>query len=166
MSKGAIITLVIVIVIVVGGAIWWYASMSGAPVYQAPATVTSPTTSTTDMGGMDMNMSSTMVMPTSTPVTPAPSAPAATAPAASQPVAATISNFAFSPATITVHKGTKVTWTNEDSAAHTVTGNNGGPASGDIGQGASYSYTFNAVGSFPYHCAIHPYMKGTVTVVN
>lgn len=165
MSKGAITALVIVIVIIVGGAIWWYASMSGAPSYQAPATTAYPAaaatttvgvsvSSTMDMNGM--NMSSTVTAPP----TPAPT------PSAGQSVAVTISNFAFSPATITVHKGTKVTWTNEDSAAHTVTGNNGGPASGDIGQGASYSYTFNTVGSFPYHCAIHPYMKATVTVVN
>jgi plastocyanin len=78
----------------------------------------------------------------------------------------TISNFAFAPTTITVHKGTTVTWTNEDSVAHTVTGDNGGPSSGDLGQGVTYSYTFNTVGSFPYHCAIHTYMKGTVVVIN
>lgn len=78
----------------------------------------------------------------------------------------TISNFAFSPATLTVHKGTTVTWTNDDSAPHTVTGNNGGPASSPLSQGKTYSYTFNTVGSFPYHCSIHPSMTATITVIN
>jgi plastocyanin len=78
-----------------------------------------------------------------------------------------IQNFAFSPETITVKVGTKVTWTNKDSAAHTVTGdNNDGPASGTLAQGASYSFIFSKVGTFNYECSIHPSMKGTVIVTN
>jgi plastocyanin len=78
-----------------------------------------------------------------------------------------IQNFAFSPATITVKVGTKVTWTNKDSAAHTVTGDsNDGPASGTLAQGASYSFTFSKAGTFSYACSIHPNMKGTVVVTN
>lgn len=78
-----------------------------------------------------------------------------------------IQNFAFSPETITVKVGTKVTWTNKDSAAHTVTGDSkDGPASGTLGQGASYSFTFTKAGTFSYECAIHPNMKGTVIVTN
>lgn len=82
--------------------------------------------------------------------------------------AVTISNFAFSPASISVKKGTTVTWTNQDSVAHTVTENDGqaGPASGDIDQGKSYSFTYNATGTFKYHCSIHPDMLGTVTVTD
>lgn len=77
----------------------------------------------------------------------------------------TIQNFAFSPASITVTKGTTVMWTNRDSTAHTVTGNTaGGPASGHIQPGQSYSFTFNSAGTFPYHCSIHPEMTGSVTV--
>lgn len=81
-------------------------------------------------------------------------------------VAVSITNFAFSPSTITVHKGDTVVWTNNDSAPHTVTGDNGGPASGTLSQGSGYSYTFNTVGTFPYHCTIHPNMHGTVVVTN
>lgn len=78
-----------------------------------------------------------------------------------------IQNFAFSPATITVKVGTKVTWTNKDSAAHTVTGDtNDGPASGTLAQNASYSFTFSKAGTFKYACSIHPDMKGTVIVTN
>lgn len=76
-----------------------------------------------------------------------------------------IENFAFSPAAITVKKGTTVTWTNNDSTSHTVTGDQtGGPDSELLGQGKSYSFTFNTVGTFAYHCAPHPQMTGKVTV--
>lgn len=76
----------------------------------------------------------------------------------------TIAGMAFSPATITVKKGTSVTWTNNDSVSHTVTGNNGGPNSSTLGNGQSYSFTFNTTGTFKYICAIHPSMTGTVIV--
>src|SRR5688572_3850089 len=76
-----------------------------------------------------------------------------------------IENFAFSPETITVKKGTTITWTNRDSMAHTVTGNDGqGPDSELLDQGESYSYTFNEAGSFPYACKPHPNMQATVIV--
>ncbi len=78
--------------------------------------------------------------------------------------AVTIQGMAFSPSSLTVTKGTKVTWTNQDSAAHTVTGDAGGPASGQLGKGQSYSYTFSTTGTFAYHCANHSYMTGSVTV--
>lgn len=76
----------------------------------------------------------------------------------------TIQNFQFSPQSITVAAGTTVTWTNRDSVSHTVTGDNGGPASSQIATGQSYSYTFATPGTYTYHCTIHPMMKGTVIV--
>lgn len=78
----------------------------------------------------------------------------------------TIANFAFSPASITVKKGTTVTWTNQDSATHTVTEMDGqdGPKSGDLSQGQTFTFTYNTAGTFKYHCSIHPNMTGTVTV--
>lgn len=80
--------------------------------------------------------------------------------------AVTIANFAFSPADISVKAGTKVTWTNNDSTAHTVDETDGqtGPASGMLNPGASYSFTFDKPGTYHYHCSIHPEMTGTVTV--
>ncbi|MBV2156655.1 cupredoxin family copper-binding protein [Kitasatospora sp. SUK 42] len=85
------------------------------------------------------------------------------APAAAQQVA--IKNFAFSPGTITVSKGTTVTWTNNDTDAHTVTSSGSSPLnSGTLAKGASYSYTFNTPGTFAYICSIHPFMHGTVVV--
>jgi len=77
-----------------------------------------------------------------------------------------ISDFAFSPANITVKKGTTVTWTNHDSVAHTVVETDGktGPQSSSLANGKSYSFTFNTTGTFKYNCSIHPEMVGTVTV--
>lgn len=77
-----------------------------------------------------------------------------------------ITNFSFSPANITVKKGATVVWTNKDSAAHTVTemDDQSGPDSTNLANGKSYSFTYNTVGTFKYHCSIHPDMTGTVTV--
>lgn len=97
-----------------------------------------------------------------------PSAPAAATPA---PVPAgnmiTIKNFAFSPATMTVKTGTTVTWTNEDGAPHLVVADAGAPVSfmsPSLSPGASYPFTFTQAGTYPYHCSIHPTMKGTIIV--
>jgi len=73
-----------------------------------------------------------------------------------------MSNFAFSPSTLTVAMGTTVTWTNKDSSKHTVTSDTGVFNSGGMSQNATYSYTFNTAGTFPYHCTIHTYMTGTI----
>lgn len=109
----------------------------------------STTSSSSSMSSMDMSKSN-----------------AASTPAASSN-SVTIKDFAFSPATMTVKVGTKVTWTNEDSVSHTVTADtpsNDAPASNNIGKGESYSFTFNKAGTYAYHCTPHPYMKATVVV--
>jgi plastocyanin len=78
-----------------------------------------------------------------------------------------IKNMMFTPSQISVQKGAKVTWTNNDTTAHTVIddlSNVGGPASGSIAPGETYSFTFDKTGSFQYHCSIHPSMRGTIVV--
>jgi len=72
-------------------------------------------------------------------------------------------NFAFEPKTVTIKVGQTVTWTNQDSVTHTVTGD-GGIDSGDLSKGKSYSKTFDTAGTFNYHCSIHPSMTGQVIV--
>ncbi len=72
-------------------------------------------------------------------------------------------NNAFVPATTTVKKGTRITWTNRDVAPHTVTGN--GWQSGTLAPGQTYWHVFNNAGSFDYYCAIHPVMQGTINVL-
>jgi plastocyanin len=76
-----------------------------------------------------------------------------------------IKNFSFKPANITIKRGTKVRWINNDSAAHTATANNKRSFdSGRLGKGQSYTHTFKSVGKKPYHCEIHPHMRGSVLV--
>jgi plastocyanin len=75
-----------------------------------------------------------------------------------------IVNMSFSPASLTVAVGSTVKWTNNDAMAHTVTSDNGSFDSGNIAAGASYSRMFSTVGTFTYHCTIHPGMTGTITV--
>jgi plastocyanin len=103
--------------------------------------------------------------PAATAVGP-PSAAASAAPssAGGGASAVTIQNFSFNPQTVTVKIGTKVTWTNQDSTAHTVTFDTGGAKSGNLAQGATYDQTFSSAGSLTYHCSIHPSMTGTVMV--
>ena len=99
--------------------------------------------------------------PTATPTT-APTAAPTTAPSNGNSIS--IANFAFAPNSLTVKVGTKVTWTNNDSVAHTVTENNGAFNSGDLAPGSSYSFTFSKAGTYSYHCSIHPSMTATITV--
>jgi plastocyanin len=75
-----------------------------------------------------------------------------------------ISNFAYAPASLTVKAGTTVTFTNQDSIRHTITSDDGVFDSGLLGKGETFTYTFDKVGIFPYHCTPHPYMKGTIIV--
>ena len=76
-----------------------------------------------------------------------------------------ISNFAFSPTNLTVKAGTTVVWTNHDVTGHTVTSDNGTlMQSPTLGNGVTYSVRFNNIGSFGYHCSIHPFMTGLITV--
>lgn len=84
---------------------------------------------------------------------------------ASQTSSVAIKDMAFSPTNISVKKGTKVTWTNNDSMGHSVISeNDGGPHSSVLSKGQSYSFTFDAAGTFNYICGVHPSMKGKVTV--
>jgi plastocyanin len=55
-----------------------------------------------------------------------------------------------------------VRWTNNDSAAHTSTADDGAWSSGSIAAGGTFTATFPTAGTFHYHCAIHPGMIGTV----
>lgn len=79
-------------------------------------------------------------------------------------------NECFIPHEVTIDVGGEVTWSNEDSAAHTVTA--GSAADGPSGvfdsslfmAGTTFSHKFEAEGEFPYFCMVHPWMSGLVTV--
>jgi plastocyanin len=73
-----------------------------------------------------------------------------------------IENFAFSPASLTIEKGKTVTWTNEDSAPHTIKSDTFN--SGTLNTGDKFQFTFNNAGTFDYSCGIHPSMKAKIIV--
>jgi LPXTG-motif cell wall-anchored protein len=77
----------------------------------------------------------------------------------------TISDFKFTPASITIHVGDTVIWTNDGPSAHTATANNGSFNTGVLQKGHSGSHTFTTAGTFTYICQIHPFMHGTVVVL-
>lgn len=77
-----------------------------------------------------------------------------------------IKNFAFSPATLTVKPGVKITITNQDKVGHTLTADDGKSFdTGILSQDKSATITAPAqTGSYSFHCTPHPYMKGTLVV--
>jgi plastocyanin len=70
----------------------------------------------------------------------------------------------FGPSTLTISAGTTVTWVNHDGDLHTVTSSQGLFASPGLDSEDQFSYRFTAPGMYPYFCALHPHMKGTIIV--
>jgi len=75
----------------------------------------------------------------------------------------------FSPYEVSVAIGATVTWSNDDTAVHTVT--SGKDLLHDelfdssiFMSGTTYEITFNDAGSFDYFCLVHPWMTGIVHV--
>jgi plastocyanin len=75
-----------------------------------------------------------------------------------------IDNFKFGPGTLTVAKGTSVTWTNEDDIPHSIVLNALGVRSKTLDTDKAFTYQFDKAGSFAYICGLHPFMKGQVVV--
>lgn len=75
-----------------------------------------------------------------------------------------IVDFTYKPEAVRVKAGTEVTWTNEDSFAHTVTADDESFDSKNMDKGATFSHRFDTPGTFKYFCAIHNYMTGSVVV--
>ena len=75
-----------------------------------------------------------------------------------------IVDFNYEPANLQVKAGTTVTFTNEDTFAHTVTAKDKSYDSGNMDEGATFEHTYAEAGTFEYICAIHNSMTGKVTV--
>ena len=81
-------------------------------------------------------------------------------------------NRCFSPYNAAIKVGGTITWSNDDTAAHTVTAGN--PGDGPTGHfdssllmaGGSFSHTFDEQGEFDYFCMVHPWQQGIITVDN
>ena len=80
------------------------------------------------------------------------------------------SNNCFVPSNLTVRVNTKVVWTNDDNALHTITGGTvdeepvGSFDSGSILPGSSFLHKFVRKGTYPYFCILHPWQAGVVVV--
>ena len=72
-------------------------------------------------------------------------------------------NF-FDPPDAAIDPGSTITWTNNGAVPHTVTADDGSFDSGVLNPGDSYTVAFDGQGTVTYYCAIHPEMRGSVTV--
>ena len=79
-------------------------------------------------------------------------------------VAVKIGNFTFAPKQLTVKAGDTVTWVNEDDIPHTVTSKTMLFRSKALDTDDKFSFTFATPGNYPYFCALHPHMTGTIVV--
>jgi plastocyanin len=88
--------------------------------------------------------------------------------------ASSLTDTAFSPNPVQVSVGDTITWTNDDSQPHTVTSGQNGQPDGKfdsspnfnplLAPGQTFEHTFTEAGQYPYYCALHPNMVGTVSV--
>jgi plastocyanin len=85
-----------------------------------------------------------------------------TAPNSSSSV--TIEDFDFDPPDVAIQPGDTVMWVNRGNTPHTVTSDDGLFDSEVLNPGESFMFTFPEAGTFSYHCEIHPFMTGSVTV--
>ncbi len=75
-----------------------------------------------------------------------------------------IDNFTFTPQTLTVAAGTKVTWINHDDVPHTVKSTEKKFLSGTLDTDDKFSFVFSEPGTYPYFCTVHSQMTGTIVV--
>lgn len=177
-NKPILIVGVAVVAILIGGSIYWSTSQAPAPepvvapapqgqpsqniTPPPPTTVPVTTPNNTNMTAPPINPPPS-TQPSHAPVPPPALAPA---PAAASPSSINVGivGFAFNPNKLTVKAGTKVIWTNNDGAPHTVTADGGAFSSPTLSQGQTFSFTFTTPGTYSYKCAIHPSMTAVVVV--
>lgn len=150
MKKSSLVTLLIIVILAAGAWAIWLSlqqSQSESSPNGSSNTNTAPQLSNQEQQGTDQ-----------------------TTPQQSNATQVTIKNRAYSPAKVTIKKGTTVTWTNEDSMGHNVVTANAATGGGLpttaqlLAKGEKFSHTFTEVGTFNYSCTPHPDMKGTVEV--
>ncbi|MCC6176068.1 MAG: cupredoxin family copper-binding protein [Chloroflexi bacterium] len=79
-------------------------------------------------------------------------------------IAVQIRDFVYTPQTVSIKVGARVTWTNADAVPHTATDRDRRWDTGTFAGGQSASQTFSSAGTYRYYCTLHPSMLGTVTV--
>jgi plastocyanin len=86
--------------------------------------------------------------------------------AASERVTVRIASFQYRPATVRVKAGGRVTWVNEDRAAHTATAERAGAFDTDkLERGDARAVTLDKPGTYRYYCVFHRFMQADLIVV-
>jgi plastocyanin len=75
-----------------------------------------------------------------------------------------VKSFMFTPMSMKVKAGTKVTWMNRDEEPHTIASDDGSFRSSALDTDESFSHEFDKPGTYHYTCTIHPRMVGTIVV--
>jgi plastocyanin len=75
-----------------------------------------------------------------------------------------IRNFKFEPANLAIAVGKTVQFVNVDEEPHTATATDGTFNSKALDTDQTWNYTTTKLGTYPYICSVHPFMKGTLTV--
>ncbi len=76
-----------------------------------------------------------------------------------------VKNFKYSPETLTVKPGEKITVIDRDSTGHSITADDGSFDSGVLEQGVPGTITApTKPGTYAFHCVPHPSIKGTLVV--
>ncbi len=76
-----------------------------------------------------------------------------------------IKGFRFTPQTLTVKSGAKVTWINRDDDAHVVTSSDKKfEKSPPLDTDQKFTITAGAPGTYNYFCSVHPKMTGKIIV--
>jgi plastocyanin len=74
-----------------------------------------------------------------------------------------IKDLKFNPPDVTIAVDGEVDWENNDTVTHVIKFDSG-TTCGTVMAGQTKKVRFSAAGIYPYHCTIHPDMKGTITV--
>jgi plastocyanin len=166
--KGLIIIIIPLIFLGTITIVFWDFTASIPPPVSAPPPAPPPAPINTP--GAASETASTGASSTSNAAAPASSGTSISIPAG----AATQGNPSYAPDTLTVKKGDVITVTNDDTAPHTATSGAGpeDPNSGKLfdtsiimaGDKAQIKTESLEPGDYDYHCTVHPFMKGTITV--
>jgi plastocyanin len=70
----------------------------------------------------------------------------------------------YRPSQLDVLPGETVNWTNVSTRTHTVTSDTAVFDSGQLEPGNHFTYRFDQVGAYAYHCTIHPSIVGEIDV--
>jgi plastocyanin len=99
-----------------------------------------------------------------TATTAAAGATSTTAGAPASGTSVSIKNFAFTPNDIKAKVGDTITVSNNDTTVHTMTALDKSFDTGNIDVGKSATITLAKPGTFQFHCSIHTFMTGSVSV--